>query len=378
MKKKIDKNLKSLNIKTLNTFLGIVLVALIIFGGYTSFTIGRSGGAGDAPDPALSTIEIILITAADCENCFDISEIGSAIAQMGVDVKSEETLDSKSADATTLIVKYNITKLPTAVITGEIEALSELPFRKQDDALVFDNIAPPYVDVATGDVKGLVSGIALVDNSCVDCNNISLIFNQLQLSGVVFESETTIDKESDEGQRLINSYNIKKIPTIILSEDALDYARVADVWDQAGSVEDDGRLVMRTVPPPYHNLETGDVDGLVTVIFLDDKSCEACYDVELHEQIMASNFGMKFAGRRTLDVDDMGGKDLVEKFNITKVPTIILSDEAGVYPGMAEVWEQVGTLEEDGSYVFRALERAQDWVYKDLSTGKLSTETSTE
>ena len=51
------------------------------------------------------------------------------------------------------------------------------------------------------------------------------------------------------------------------------------------------------------------------------------------------------------------------------MPTIILSKEASAYPRLTAVWKDVGTVEEDGTYIFRKTELMG--VSKDLETGSL-------
>ncbi len=58
---------------------------------------------------------------------------------------------------------------------------------------------------------------------------------------------------------------------------------------------------------------------------------------------------------------------MIAKYSVEKVPTVILGGDLEIYEGFDAVWEQVGTIEEDGSYVFRELDvLGQQIVYKDL------------
>ena len=64
------------------------------------------------------------------------------------------------------------------------------------------------------------------------------------------------------------------------------------------------------------------------------------------------------------------GKNLVGKYNIKKVPTVLLSPEASAYEALSQVWERVGTVESDGVFVFREME-AINQTYKDLNNNKI-------
>ncbi len=110
------------------------------------------------------------------------------------------------------------------------------------------------------------------------------------------------------------------------------------------------------------------VKGLVTLTLLDDKSCTECYNVSLHKLVL-DRFNMYIEDERMVDITDSEGKYLINKYSITQVPTIILSGEVSEYTALTNIWDQVGTVEEDGSYVFRKLEVMG--TYKDLTADKV-------
>ena len=69
-----------------------------------------------------------------------------------------------------------------------------------------------------------------------------------------------------------------------------------------------------------------------------------------------------------VDLSSDKGKELVQKYSIEKVPTVILSDEVRVYPSSTGLG-QFFSLEKDGSYVFRQLDVVG--AYKDLATNSI-------
>ena len=64
------------------------------------------------------------------------------------------------------------------------------------------------------------------------------------------------------------------------------------------------------------------------------------------------------------------GKALIAEYGIEKVPTILIKGDAGAYPSLVKAWKSVGTVEQDGTYVFRKLEIIKK-TYKDLATGEV-------
>ena len=187
---------------------------------------------------------------------------------------------------------------------------------------------------------------------------------------MMYSEEKNFLTDSNEGNELIKKYNIGFVPTIILSKDAELYSIMQQAWLQIGSKEEDGYYVLRLISPPFINLTTNELKGIVDISYLTDKSCLECYDVNQHKEILANQqgFAVSFDKEEVYDINDAKGKELIAKYNITQVPTIILSDEISVYPS-SRLLNQFFSIEKDGQYVFR---RAQVLgTYKDLTTNQV-------
>ena len=168
----------------------------------------------------------------------------------------------------------------------------------------------------------------------------------------------------------IKKYSIDFVPTIILSKDAAAYGIIQQAWAQIGSKETDGSYVLRVPSPPFINLTTGKLRGIVNIIYLTDISCTECYDVSQHKKILVNSqsFAVKLEKEETYDISDAEGKELIRKYNITQVPTVILSDEINAYPSI-QVLKQFYSIEKDESYVFRTVSVVG--TYKDLINKKI-------
>ena len=68
-------------------------------------------------------------------------------------------------------------------------------------------------------------------------------------------------------------------------------------------------------------------------------------------------------------------KEPEKKYNITLVPTIILSSNAKDYSSLNQAWSQVGSIETDGTFVFRDLSLL-NIPYKDLYSNKIINNTN--
>ena len=88
----------------------------------------------------------------------------------------------------------------------------------------------------------------------------------------------------------------------------------------------------------------------------------------MHKDILEQNFGVTLVREDRVDIGSSFGKALLKKYDIKNVPTIILSSEGKHYEGLQSVWGQVGTVESDGSFIFRNLNLLAGITYKDLET----------
>ena len=354
-------------------FAGIfVLLGILLFNSFFVFSIGNSLDAKivEAKEMARpAKIELIKLTSS-CTECFDISEIIETLKQADLEITGEKSLPGGSKEAKNLIKKYGIEKLPAVILKGEIEKPSIQNFDNVDDALIFTGVTVPYEDAAINKIMGKVSSIIISDKNCEICNDFGLSIVGLKQSGVFIDKEEEFDYSSSNAKELIDSFAIEKLPALLLSDDMDAYPEIAQSLGQAGSKIGDYYILESQAP--YVETESGKIRGFVNLIMLEDSSCSECYDVEIHKSIMA-RFGLAIDEESTIDAGSDEGKQLISKYEIKKIPTIVLSGDIDIYEDFKLVWEQVGTVEEDGAYAFRNLEvMGSDIVYKDVATNEIN------
>ncbi len=352
---------RQIDLGLVNAVFVVILIAILVVNiGVLYSMTPRTPEAPEKP-----AVTLLIVTAKDCATCPDLTPLKASLEKRGLSVTAQTVFADQAKDA---ITTYQLNKLPAAIISGEISSLTDLNLRKASNALVYEPAAPPFVNVTTGILVGTVSIIALEDSACLQCSPAKAILEQLTNIGILLKN-TSIDVGTPQGSELIVKYNISKVPTIIMSSDALLYPAISQVWKDAGSIESDGMLVLRSVSAPYQEPATHVIRGLVDIDYVIDASCKECYDVSIHDRILSQNFRMYFGNKKTIDVGTPQGKLFIAKYNITKIPTIVLSPEANVYAGISDVWPSVGTIASDGSYVFTAIEQLKGQVYKDVKTG---------
>ncbi|HLC48694.1 MAG TPA: hypothetical protein VJI13_06480 [Candidatus Norongarragalinales archaeon] len=66
-------------------------------------------------------------------------------------------------------------------------------------------------------------------------------------------------------------------------------------------------------------------------------------------------------------------KNITKTYNITKIPTVLVSPESKDYPAFMTVYKQIGGFEKDGWFVFRNFQVLEGAWYFDLVTNTTST-----
>ncbi len=312
----------------------------------------------------------ISLSVINCNDCSNISSIIESIKSENVNILKENSLNSNSDDAKKLISKYNIQKLPSIIITGEINNNKTKfnNFKKTSDALVLDKVNAPYFDVALKEIKGKVDIMEVIDSSCKDCVSLSSIPLNFGKVGVLISNWKKFEYNSEKGKNLISKFGIKEVPTLLISTDINYYGDIKKGLDKLNLKEKQGFYMLHATQPPYRNLSENKIVGLVDLIMLTDKSCPTCYNVTLNKRIL-QGLGVVIKTENTYDVSSSKGKELISKYNIQKVPAIILSPEAKMYDSFVNAWKSVGSEESDGWFVMKKPEPLG--VVKDIVNNKV-------
>lgn len=324
-----------------------------------------------------ANVKLTKMTVANCSDCFNVDEAVAIFKKQNVSVAEEKTLSFDSPEAQTLIGQLGIKRLPTYVVTGEVAKKNLAGFVKNNGEIknatfVFTKVTPLFIDPESKKEVGKVSVMYLTDSSCSACINPKLTIDAYKKAGIKITEEKEVPWNSAKGQRLIRQYKIIKLPTFLLSSDISYYPSVSDNWTKIGTVESDNTYIARQLFPPYRDVAKGQIVGLVETVYLADSSCSDCYNPQqIHKNILTQGFGVKIRSERLIDVSTIAGRNLVNKYKITQVPTLLMSPEVSEYANVKSVWPQVGTTESDGWYVFRQVANLGNVVYKDLSNNQV-------
>lgn len=199
---------------------------------------------------------------------------------------------------------------------------------------------------------------------CEECYKMQYLIAQLQNSYSVKFVAVETEHNSEEGLSLIAEYNITRIPTIIFPKKIAD-TNLLD-WLSSFCEERNENNILTKLNPVYFDLATNTLrEGKFNVVYISINSCKECYNVTIHKQILISN-GMEAESELILDYETSEAKELINKYNITQLPAVILSPGASDYTRFStDIWPAVGTIESDGYMIFRN-NSVLNLVYYDL------------
>lgn len=208
-------------------------------------------------------IQLTMITDENCRQCVDLAPYVDQITQSGVNITNNKAIKNKQ-EAQELIKKYEVQKLPALIVEGEINkdsnfknALSKWG-QEKNGSMVLENFTPAYLDLASGEIKGVVEVIFLADESCDECYNLDVHKPILKNLGMANFSTNTYDVNSEQGQELIKKYQINLIPAFVITGDFQEYQNVLKVWPQVGTKEEDALVFKQGVKlmGNYKNIDT--------------------------------------------------------------------------------------------------------------------------
>lgn len=328
--------------------------------------------------------KLTLITVPECaDKCISldplISELETIFSANNVTV-STETLLATDAKAAELISKYSIKKLPVLIVSGDTDKITGLHEKwvslnygsvESDGTLVVRSQLPIFFDWDKKALVGAVKMIALNDASCKQCAP-HVPKENFQVLNIKIVEEKDVDISSEEGAMLLQKYNITKVPTVILSSDVKAYKQYSSLRDLV-SEQEDGSVVLKYPVPLYHDLLTGKIVGSVFIIYIVDSECTECVSLQQLQTLLKDDFALKPYQEDVIEYSSLAAQELIQKYNISKIPSVVISGEVEPYYLLKQLWSNFGIVAEDGTYVFTNPNAFGKGSYRDLTSGEIVT-----
>ncbi|TAL19280.1 hypothetical protein EPN90_03880 [Patescibacteria group bacterium] len=189
--------------------------------------------------------------------------------------------------------------------------------------------------------------------NCPECLDIAAALNDLKKQPIALSEEKEISFDSPEGRELTSSLGIEKIPAYIVRGD-IKNKKLAAFFEANGKIVGDS-FVFEKVQPVFVTPQSGEKHGqLAALVLYSAVQCPACTDpAPLLEQFKAGGISASSSTTRTVDPRGAEGQTLVKNYRITSLPTILLQGETKLYEQLVSA--RFGTIEPDGTFVFRAV-----------------------
>jgi len=198
---------------------------------------------------------------------------------------------------------------------------------------------------------------------CSDCFDIEKVLTDLKTKNVNITKEEAVSSSSDRGKGLVSSLGITKLPTLIVSGE-VKKSNVESLWKDWE--EKEGKFVFKNILPPYTNPSTNEIIGKVSVTSISDSSCEKCGDL-LAAVDSLKNAGIIISEEKKLDYSSSEAQTLIKRFEVQRIPALLISSNIVEYTGMKQSLDQIGSKEKEGFFALHA----QIPPYRDTKTNEV-------
>lgn len=202
-------------------------------------------------------------------------------------------------------------------------------------------------------------------SNCEECFDIENALEGIKKQNVNVTQETVLKLNDKQAKELIKKYNIRKIPALIISGEANKTEQLKSFFDSIGDFPDERTVIFTGLKPPYYDVSLGRVVGRVSVINIVDSLCTECIPLN---QITGAleQVGVIVADEETYEYTSKDGIELINKFNVSRIPAILISNEVNYYSEVKEQLQEIAD-EKQGFYALHATAAP----YRDLSQGKV-------
>ncbi len=185
---------------------------------------------------------------------------------------------------------------------------------------------------------------------CADCFNVQSAVANFKKQNVSVGEEKSFSFDSDQAQSLIKDWGISRVPTYIVTGE-VGKKNLEQFVKSNGEVKNN-TFVFTKVPPVFLDPVTKKEFGKVAVTILTDASCPQCFDPK---PIIDSynRSGIKITDIKEVLFNSVEGQSIVRQYKIIAVPTFLFSSDIDFYDNVKNSWPQIGTIEQDKTYVVR-------------------------
>ncbi len=198
--------------------------------------------------------------------------------------------------------------------------------------------------------------ITLLGTDCSNCFNMKAAPELIAKQGGIKIKEVKEIETEKAGDDVVK-YKIERLPAILIT------GEIANLTMPEFRNEEQ-TLVFDKTPPPYYDVAEKRVKGIVELVQI-EPNCNKCFNIS-EVVVQLEQIGIKFASKEVVSSESEKGKELIQKYKIEKLPTLLFNAEVLEYDVVKEAWEIAGTQETDGRLILRMINPP----YVNTATGK--------
>ncbi len=205
-----------------------------------------------------------------------------------------------------------------------------------------------------------------------ECWDTDIFLNFLESKNIKIVKKTNLDWgwwPFSRTRLWTKKYEIKNLPTVAIEFLGKGKSDIKNFFSPDHGIVVDDKFILTKIVAPYYNLEKQQIVGKLDIIYLIDNACETCYDINIHNDALGG-LGLNTKYAKIIDISSSEGEALIEKYKITKAPTVLISGEVDEYPLFKSAWDNLGIITDDNTYIFTNLDLMGDY-YKNLTTGEM-------
>jgi len=372
-----EKLPSSKKMAALGAVAGIIIVLAVVAVYFGPGAPQEPGDGEPTPiDVSLGKIELIELKKEDCNACLSFETFKQQLSDLNREFDFRE-IEFESEEGKALIEEYSIKFVPTIILkNAPADLFANWPdagSTEEDGALVFRAEIPVYWSLEEQRLIGRVNVTEIIDSSCTACfDPLQSQELQLLLANIKVREARGVEADSAEGKALLKKYFLDFAPSVIFSKEIRDY-NFFDQFAPLGSVESDGSFVVRQKVPPYMDLDSNTVKGLLAVTVIENTQCWACKDSKDMLSFLNQSLGLRFSDVSVIDVNTEDARFLSEQYSIQFAPAAVITGELMLYAGMEETFPQIGRVFQDGVYAFDNPLLLGEGYYYDFNSGEIIT-----
>ncbi len=252
-------------------------------------------------------------------------------------------------------------KMP-ALIALILLSIALIIFVNKNNSVIV-NSSIPSLSGSGSPLPNLVN-VTVIEPNCTNCYDAVGLVKSLEAYGLNIDNFNVVNST----KALISDYSLARLPAIVFSSNITNYSFYTAL-SYYGVTENNSFVFNLPSPPFFDTLKNEIVYGLVNVTIINDTQCSDCYNATDHIPILEA-YGVNVS--EVSYANQSSG--LVSKYNITSLPTIVVSSEASLYPPLMRVWPSVGSIESDGNLVFTDMTALGNVTYFNLTLNRTVTQ----